>query len=105
MNRTCTWPLLVRASLGSIRPIVLVNDTTVPFWTGVPAPGDDVAVVVAGVLAPVVGVVAVVPFSITVATISTSPLRGTLVAAGISEMTLPVGARSGTLSHPETSET
>ena len=39
INLTLTWPLCVRASEGSIRPIVVVKLTTVPFCTGVPAPG------------------------------------------------------------------
>ena len=39
MNLTRTWPFCVRASLGSMRPSVAVNDTSVPFCTGVPAPG------------------------------------------------------------------
>ena len=40
MNLTRTWPLFVRASLGSMRPSVVVKVTSVPFWTGVPAPVD-----------------------------------------------------------------
>jgi type II secretory pathway pseudopilin PulG len=50
----------------------------------------------------VVGVVAVVPFSMAVATISISPLSGTVFDVAKSEMTVPPGARSGTLSHAET---
>src|SRR3954462_14844070 len=89
MNLTRTWPLLVRASLGSIRPIVVVNDTSVPFCTGVPAPalvvlvGAAGGVVVPGVPVVVPGVVVVddaVPFSMTLATISISLLRGTVFA-------------------------
>ena len=38
MNFTRTCPLCVRASLGSMRPSVVVNETSVPFCTGVPAP-------------------------------------------------------------------
>ena len=45
MKRTVTWPLVVRASEGSMRPIVVVKDTTVPFCTGVPAPAGVVVVV------------------------------------------------------------
>src|SRR5947207_3668804 len=69
MSLTRTWPLLVRASLGSIRPSVVVNETRVPFCTGVPAPAVDVDVgVAAGV--PVVPPVPadgadVTPFSLT----------------------------------------
>ena len=36
MNLTETWPLCVRASEGSIRPIVVVKLMSVPFCTGVP---------------------------------------------------------------------
>ena len=51
----------------------------------------------------VVGVVGVevVPFSIAVATISISPFTGTVFAVAKIEMTVPPGARSGTLSHAE----
>ena len=88
--------------------MVVVNDTTVPFCTGVPAPGFVVLVGVVGVVVPppgvvgVVGVVAVVPFSMTVTTISMSPLIGTVFAAAKIEITEPVGAVSGTLSQPVT---
>ena len=108
MKRTRTWPLFVRASTGSIRPSVVVKVMTVPFCTGVPAPVDDVDVGVVGVVGVpgvvgggVVGVVAVVPFSMAVATISISPLTGTVFEVAKIEMTVPPGASSGTLSHAE----
>jgi type II secretory pathway pseudopilin PulG len=50
---------------------------------------------------PVEGGAAVVPFSMTVATISTSPFRGTVVVAGKIVITVPPGASSGILSHAE----
>ena len=97
---TRTWPLFVRASAGSIRPIVVVKVTTVPLCTGVPAPGDELDVGVVGAAAPPPGVVGAVvePCSMTVATISIEPLEGTVVAVPKIVMTLPVGASSGTLS-------
>jgi hypothetical protein len=99
---TRTWPLFVRASAGSIRPIVVVKVTTVPLCTGVPAPGDEVEVGVVGVpgvpVPGVVGAALVEPCSMTVATISIEPLEGTVVAVPKIVMTLPVGASSGTLS-------
>lgn len=102
MNFTRTCPFSVRASDGSIRPIVAVNDTSVPFWTGVPAPGLDVepdgGVVGVPVGGGAVGGAVVEPFSMTVTTISTSAFSGTIVDAGKSVITVPVGARSGTLS-------
>ncbi len=108
MKRTRTWPFRVRASAGSIRPSVVVKVMTVPFCTGVPAPDDDVEVGAVGVVGVpgagvvgVVGVVAVVPFSMAVATISMSPLSGTVFDVAKIEMTVPPGARSGTLSHAE----
>ena len=112
MNLTRTWPLFVRASLGSIRPIVVVNETSVPFCTGVPAPAVVVLVVVVGVpgvpFAPgVVGVVGApdaTPFSITFATISISLLSGIVLELANSVMVEPVGARSGTLSHASAEE-
>jgi type II secretory pathway pseudopilin PulG len=56
--------------------------------------------VAGGVVGGVVGgAVEVVPFSMTVTTISTCEFSGTLVAVGNSVMTVPLGARSGTLSH------
>jgi type II secretory pathway pseudopilin PulG len=91
MSVTVTSPLCVRASAGSIRPSVVVKVTTVPFWTGVPAAARVVVVVP--------DPAAATPFSITVATIVTRLLRETDVVCGKSEMTLPVGASSGTLSH------
>ena len=91
--------------------MVVVNDTTVPFCTGVPAPGFVVLVGVVGVVVVpfpgvvgVVGVLAVVPFSMTVTTISMSPLIGTVFAAAKIEITEPVGAVSGTLSQPSMTE-
>src|SRR5262245_34015360 len=89
--------------------MVVVNDTSVPFCTGVPAPGF-VVLVVPGVVVVVfpfpagAGVVAVVPFSMTFATISMSPLIGTTLAAANSEMTEPLGAVSGTLSQPSVTD-
>ena len=106
--------MLVRASDGSMRPIVVVNVMSVPFWTGVPAPVLDVDVGVVGVVVvfPFVGVVGVVgvvldvvPFSIAVATISISPFSGTVLAVGNNVITVPPGAVSGTLSHPEKANT
>src|SRR5688572_12361101 len=93
-NFTRTSPLCVRASRGSMRPIVVVNDTSVPLCTGVPAAGVLVA--------PVPVPVDAVPRSMTVATISTSPLAGTVSEAGRMVMTVPVGASKGILSHAET---
>ena len=109
MKRTRTWPFCVRASAGSIRPSVVVKVMTVPFCTGVPAPDDDVdggrwaswASPGSSAVVGVVGVVAVVPFSMAVATISISPLSGTVFDVAKIEMTVPPGARSGTLSHAE----
>lgn len=84
---------------------------TVPFCTGVPAPEVDVDVGAVGVVGVVgvpgvVGVVGVVgvevvPFSIAVATISISPFKGTVFDVVKIEMTVPPGARSGTLSQAE----
>ena len=107
MNRTRTSPLCVRASLGSIRPIVVVKETSVPFCTGVPAPARVVVVGGVGVVG-VPGVLGVdggadaAPFSMTVATISISPLTGTVSPVANNVMTDPVGASSGTLSHAVT---
>ena len=111
MKCTLTCPLVVRASVGSIRPSVVVKETSVPFWTGVPAPAVVVVVVpvVPVVPVPVVPVPLVpdpldavaTPFSITVAMISTLPSTGTVDAPEKSVMTVPVGASSGTLSHDE----
>ncbi len=97
---TRTWPLFVRASAGSIRPIVVVKVTTVPLCTGVPAPGDELDVGAVGAAPPAPGVVGAVvePCSMTVATNSIEPLEGTVVAVPKIVMTLPVGASSGTLS-------
>jgi hypothetical protein len=87
-----------------------VNVTSVPFWTGVPAPGLLVlppGVVVPPFVPPLVGGgvgVAVVPCSITVAMISVDPFAGIVVAAGNSVMTLPDGASSGTLSQAAANE-
>ena len=84
---------------------------TVPLWTGVPAPCVDVPVGVVGVVGVpgvpgvvgggVVGGAVAVPFSMAVATISISPLSGTVFDDGNSVMTVPLGASSGTLSHEE----
>ena len=84
---------------------------TVPFCTGVPAPDDDVVVGVSGWSASSAcpawsgwsawSAVEVVPFSMAVATISISPFSGTVFEVAKSEMTVPPGARSGTLSHAE----
>ncbi len=109
MNLTRTCPLLVRASLGSMRPSVVVKDTSVPFWTGVPAPVVVVGVVVPGGVVPVPSVgggvagggVVVVPCSMTVATISTSLFKATVELTGNNVITVPLGASRGTLSHAE----
>ncbi len=111
ISRTRTWPLFVRASDGSIRPTVVVKLMTVPLWTGVPEPCVDVPVGVVGVVGVpgvpgvvgggVVGGAVAVPFSMAVATISISPLSGTVFDDGNSVMTVPLGASSGTLSHEE----
>ena len=74
--------------------MLVTNETSVPLCTGVPAAG----VVVVPVPMPAV------PFSITVATISMDPFDGTVGAVAKIVMTLPAGARSGTLSHAETNE-
>src|SRR3954466_1278627 len=92
-----------------MRPIVVVKETSVPFCTGVPAPADVVLVVpvvpVPGVVVPGVdGALCVVPFSMTLATISTSPLSGTELAAAKRGITEPLGAPTGTLSHAEESD-
>lgn len=93
ISLTVTWPLCVLASEGSIRPTVVVKETSVPFWTGVPAPALDVVVPVPPVPP------GAVPFSITVAMMSTWLLSETVLVTGSSVMTLPVGASNGTLSH------
>src|SRR5258708_22930647 len=95
MSFTLTWPLWVRASEGSIRTIVVVNVMSVPFCTGVPAPVR----VVVPLPAPDDGAW---PFSIAVAMIVTSLLSDTDVVAANSVMTVPVGARRGTLLHAAT---
>jgi len=75
-RRTVALPSCVRASAGSIWPIVVVNVTSVPFWTCVP------------------------PDSMTVAVMSAAPLTGTIVVL-LKRVTVdPVGAVSGTLSQP-----
>jgi hypothetical protein len=43
---TVTWPLCVRASVGSIRPIVVVKVMTILFFNGVSAPVIVVVVLV-----------------------------------------------------------
>src|SRR5260221_6675463 len=75
-------------------PIVVVKVMSVPFCTGVPAP--------VRVLVPVPLPPGAAPFSMTVATMVTSLFSETDVVAISSVMTLPVGARSGTLSHAAT---
>ncbi len=72
-NLTVTLPFSVRVSDGSTWPSVAVNETSVPFCTGVPEP------------------------SMTVATTSTDPFSGTVGAADI-WMVDSVGAVSGILS-------
>ena len=90
---------------GSIRPSVVVNDTSVPFCTGVPAPG---------LLVPGVAVVPL-PFGGGVWSGGDPVLdhrrddlgravERTLDAVGNSVMTVPDGASSGTLSQAETNE-
>lgn len=91
---TVTWPLCVRASEGSIVPIVVVKVMTVPFCTGVPTPGRAAT---APPLPPTAW-----PFSMTVATTETSLFSEAFVVERIRLMTLPVGARSGTLSQAAT---
>ena len=73
-NVTVHDPLCVRASAGSIVPMVVEKVTTVPFWTGVPAD------------------------SVTVAVREAVPLSGTKVALAARLMVDPVGAVRGTLS-------
>lgn len=97
---TVTCPLWVRASEGSIRPIVVVKVMSVPFCTGVPPPVRVVVVVPVPVPVPVAA--GAWPFSITVAMMVISLFRETVFVVAISVMTLPVGARSGTLSHAAT---
>lgn len=86
ISLTVTLPLFVRASAGSILPRVVVNDTSVPLWTGVPEP--------AVALAPV----PVEPFSMSTATTSVEPLIGNVLEVDTRVMTVPAGASSGTLS-------
>jgi type II secretory pathway pseudopilin PulG len=100
MSFTVTWPLWVRASAGSMRPIVVVKVMTVPFCTGVPPP--DRVVVVVPVPVPVPVPAGAWPFSMTVAMMVTSLFSDTVDVAASSVMTLPVGASSGTLSHAAT---
>src|SRR3954463_4939551 len=78
-----------------MRPIVVVKEMRVPFCTGVP-PADGVVVV------PVPDPPDAVPCSMTVATICIWLFRATVVDVGMRVMTVPVGARSGTLSHAAT---
>lgn len=93
VNLTVTRPFEVRASAGSIVPIVVVKLTTVPFWTGVPAAAElDVPVPVP------VPVPLLVPFSMSTATTSTELLSATASLTTVRLMTVPVGARRGTLS-------
>ncbi len=74
MNLTVTLPFRVRASEGSMRPSVVVKETTVPFCTAVPAD------------------------SITVAMMSVEPVDDTDVAVAKSVIVDSLGAVSGTLS-------
>ena len=76
IRRTVALPSRVRASAGSIWPMVVENVTSVPFCTSVP------------------------PDSTTVAVMSAVPLTGTIVVLLKSVTVEPVGAVSGTLSQP-----
>ena len=49
-RRTVALPSFVRASAGSIGPMVVVNVTSVPFWTSVPPCSITVAVMSAAPL-------------------------------------------------------
>jgi hypothetical protein len=74
-NLTITRPAgSVSASGGSIEPSVVVKETTVPLWGGVPAA------------------------SITCAMISAVPFTGTTLVDAVNVIVEPVGARSGTSS-------
>ncbi len=75
ISRTVALPPVVRPSAGSILPSDVVNVTTVPFCTGVP------------------------PLSSTLAVTSADPPSGSNCVLVNSVMVVPVGARSGTLSH------
>ena len=46
VRRTVTLPSRVRASAGSIWPMVVVKVTSVPFWTSVPPDSTTVAVMI-----------------------------------------------------------
>ena len=63
IRRTRTLPSRVRASAGSIWPMVVVNVTSVPFWTSVPPDSTTVAVMSA---APLTGTIVVLLKSVTV---------------------------------------
>jgi type II secretory pathway pseudopilin PulG len=76
----------------------VVNVTSVPFCTGVPAPAVDVDDVPLPFPLPFVGGTVVTPFSMTVAMISTSPFAATFDADEKTVITVPAGASSGTLS-------
>ena len=75
-SRTVALPPLVRASAGWMLPSVVVKLTCVPFCTGTP------------------------PGSVTLAVISTEPLRATTVWLAKSVTAESVGAVNGALSHP-----
>jgi hypothetical protein len=71
-------PFTVRASLGLTDPSVVVNETVVPFWTGVP---DD---------------------SRTIARISAVPFAWTVLLLVDRAIVDSWGASNGTLSHADT---
>ena len=75
LSRTVALPPFVRASAGSMLPREVVNVTTVPFCTGVP------------------------PLSSTLAVTSAEPPSGSNCVLVNNVIVVPVGARSGTLSH------
>jgi hypothetical protein len=76
-NWVVATPLTVRASVGLIDPSVVVNETAVPFWTGVP---DD---------------------SRTIARISAVPFAWTTLLLLDRVMVDSRGASNGTLSHAD----
>jgi hypothetical protein len=76
-RRTDARPSLVLACWLSSAPRVVEKVTSVPFWTGVPAPSATLAVIVV------------------------SPSRETTAWLATSITVDPVGASSGTLSHAE----
>ncbi len=93
INFTFTVPFSVRASAGSMRPMVDVKLTSVPLCTGVPVAGV--------VVVPVPVPVDVVPCSRSTAMISTCPVAGTALDVALRKMTVPPGASSGALSHAD----